>query len=399
MKRVLFLSNHLRGPNGTAGARSWHQVKRLSEEHHVDVIIPGTDPVSSQPVSRSDYDGLDMSLVSVTHADGTANRRESKVSRALYMVTTAFNQLLLALRSPKPSVVLSMGLPLPTLATAWLVSRIRRVPLVLDVRDIPFESAIELDYLSDGVPTRVLIAVENWLLSQAAHICTNSPRYVDILQEKGVEEKSITVAPIGFDNFNPNPQPAVLDIPVADAKLRFLYAGTIGFAFPLDDIVRAAAASKVTDQIELRFFGDGQQLTELVELSKRLGVHAKFEGRVPKATVMEAILHTDFCLYSGVSGRYSGAILGNKIFDYLGNGKPVLCVGEDLAVGDFLLRANAGIVVPAEVEEIANAFEELVQSASLASDLSTAATAFQGHCPTAGSSAEILADVLRRQLL
>ena len=84
-KRILFFSNHLRGPGGSAGARSWHQAKRLSEDYVLDVVIPAIDPVSAKPVTREDYRGLDETVTTVRLAAGSENRRESKVARAQYL--------------------------------------------------------------------------------------------------------------------------------------------------------------------------------------------------------------------------------------------------------------------------------------------------------------------------
>ena len=50
-KRILFISNHLRGPGGAAGTRSWQQTKVLSETWKVTVVLPEIDPVTSQPIT------------------------------------------------------------------------------------------------------------------------------------------------------------------------------------------------------------------------------------------------------------------------------------------------------------------------------------------------------------
>ena len=390
-KRLLFFSNHLRGPGGSAGARSWHQVCRISRDFEVDVIIPGIDPVSAKRVASGDYEGIDHSRVNVHLASGSENRRSSKLARAAYMITTAASQFAHGIRSRRPDVVLTMGLPLPTLATAWIIAKLRRAPLVIDVRDIPFEAAIELGYLSNNIGIRFLILTENFLLGQANAICTNSPRYVSILKEKGVDSERITVAPIGYDNFG---FPSSETETSRTDKVRFTYAGTIGFAFPLDGIIRGVAESGAKDSIELVFIGDGQQLEDLKSLAKELEVSVQFLGRVPKARVHASILDTDICIYSGVPGKYSGAILGNKIFDYLGNGKPVLCVGEGLAVGDLISGSGAGLVVSSEVLAIAEAFRRIVTDEYLRTDILSEAMAYAASCPTATTSADQLAEIL-----
>jgi len=69
-RSLLYYSNHLRGPKGSAGARTWHQVARISDAFDTTVIIPEIDPVTAQPVTDETFEAKKHRY---RHVNGLAN--------------------------------------------------------------------------------------------------------------------------------------------------------------------------------------------------------------------------------------------------------------------------------------------------------------------------------------
>lgn len=406
MKKILYFSNHLRGPKGAAGARSWHQVRRLGDDYEVCVIIPAIDPVTAQTVTEQTFAGLNPNTVTVKRVHVGSNDRSSLWRRTRYYLAAMPRQFWYGITAKRPDVVLSMGLPITTLFLAWLASVWHRSKLVVDVRDLPFDTAAELGYIRNKIVIATLRGIEGFLLRRADAVITNSPRYVPALGAKGIAANKITLAYIGYDAF----EAPSLDI-ISDWRAEMLakldpateviaiYSGTLGFVVPIEEILAGAMALKEERRFGFVFLGDGQRLEKFREVAETNGLNAYFAGRVTKMEVMAACRAADLCLYPSSPGRFSGAILGNKVFDYLGADKPVLYVGKDSAVWDLLQELKAGVFTPLGApEEFAQNVRQLSDNDYLARSLSGNAAKLETRGLTAVASANQVATVINQVL-
>lgn len=200
-KRILYVSNHLRGPGGAAGTRSWQQANVLSETWNVTVVLPKTDPVTTQAVTSETYAGLDLGSVDVRPVRSITLDRSREWKRVLFYIVGAMGQFWAGLKTRNVACVLAMSLPIKSLLVATILAFFKRVPLVVDVRDLAFETAIEMRYLRNGTLSRFALTTEIICLRRAKMILTNSPHYKPMLEARGIEAGRIIVAPIGFDDF------------------------------------------------------------------------------------------------------------------------------------------------------------------------------------------------------
>ena len=399
-KHILYFSNHLRGPKGAAGARSWHQARRLSRSYTLDVIIPSIDPVTSQKVTDEMYEGLDCDQVTVHKIWTSNNKRDSKLSRVLFFLSGMFSQFYKGLTVNKPDLVLCMSLPITLLFAAFVVSKFRRAPLVVDLRDLPFETALEIGYLNNITLVGILVGIENYCLKRASFILTNSPRYKPMLIERGVDSDKIHIAPLGYDDFD---TPLVSNVSKWRSEISnsfdkppaliAMYAGTIGYAFPVEKLLDVAEHLMDNDKVGFVFLGDGQRLEEFKKISEKKKLNCLFLGRVNKSDVSAICRGVDFCLYPAKEGRFSSAILGNKVFDYLGAEKPILYIGPDSAIADIILELRAGVVFGSdETEKMALKINEILSSPDLLDVYHTGAKDYRA----AGYTASISADKLKK---
>lgn len=402
MKNILFFSNHLRGPHGSAGARSWHQVKHLSDMFKIRVILPAIDPVTARSVTPDDYAGLpdtvEVSLVNVRRND-----RSSKWRRAVYYMSAVPKQIWHGLRGSRPDIVLAMSLPITTLGVAWLTSALRRSAFAVDVRDMPYDMAEEIGYLKNRMLLRVLRGLEAFFLRRADIVLTNSPRYAGFLSARGVNPAKITVAMIGYDDFE---DPSAEEIDnwrlrlearlAPQTRMIGVYSGTLGYAMPVEEVLNGAGALAEDKRFGFVFLGDGQRIAEFREYSEKHGLNAFFAGRVNKEDVMAVCRAGDYCIYPAAKGVYSGAMLGNKVFDYLGAGRPVLYVGDDSAVWDLLNELGAGICVNlGDADGLARVAKRFLTEPNLVKQLENGANKLIERGYTAEASAKLLTSRLK----
>jgi glycosyltransferase involved in cell wall biosynthesis len=80
-----------------------------------------------------------------------------------------------------------------------------------------------------------------------------------------------------------------------------------------------------------------------------------FTDRVPKFIVSEICRRADVCVYPLIDGKVIAALLGNKIFDYMGAGKPTIYTGPKGDVSRLIEAAGGGICLPpGDAEALAN---------------------------------------------
>ncbi len=404
-RSLLYYSNHLRGPKGSAGARTWHQVARISDAFDTTVIIPEIDPVTAQPVTDETFEGLNFDVVDVRRIKTSKNDRSSVMRRARYYLSAMRGQLSNGFRQKNIDIVMSMGLPITTLFIGWLMSIWHRAKFVIDVRDLPFETALEVGYIKARWIINLARMVEGFLLRRADHILTNSPRYKPQLINRGVSEDRVTVAYIGYDNFGEPPADEVsdwraklLDQLDPETEIVGVYAGTIGHAFPVETILEGARLLKENRKLGFVFLGDGQRLDQFKAYADEHDLNTAFLGRVAKPDVARICRAVEYCIYPANIGTFSAAILGNKVFDYLGARKPVLYIGRDSAVRDLLQEIDAGLYAdPDSPETFAENLQTLITDDALRQRLeSNAAAAITEGTYTAQRSADVLLDVLEK---
>ncbi len=344
-----YLSNHLRGPAAAAGARTWHQCRNSPSRVRIAVVIPDIDPVSATRVEDRHYAGLDFSRIEVIRLPSATLDRNSKLSRAWYYLALTYRQWLAGMRIRKPEAVISMSLPLSMLIVARLVSWMRRVPLYVDVRDLPFDVAREVGYAKSSVWTGLAARLEAAIVRSADIAFTVSPRFKAALEKRGC--RRVIFNPIGFDNFgttsaDPRFSRAGLESLFAPAQVKFLVvaAGTLGHVTEVASLLEAAARLGRRSDIGFLLAGDGQNLALYRQQVARSGANVRFLGRVSKAAIAEICRNADAAYYGSAGGYFTNAMLGNKIFDYMGAGLPVIYHGPDSAVRDIVVPAGCALV-------------------------------------------------------
>jgi len=248
--------------------------------------------------------------------------------------------------------------------------------------------------------------VEDYCLGKAQFVVTNSPRYKPYLIRKGVMAERIRIAPIGYDDFPPPGNDFVLEwrnkmLGYFEYPPTFLavYAGTIGYAFPVESILEASELLSDDKNIGFVIFGDGQRKSEFEQICADRSLNMHFPGRVTKSDIHAICRATDICLYPAKQGEFSAAILGNKVFDYLGAEKPIVYTGPDSAVADIVTELGAGIVCPPEDKnELAGAIKKLAMRPDLVDKYSSGAKGYRDAEYTAQASAMKLTQLVRKAI-
>jgi len=133
-----------------------------------------------------------------------------------------------------------------------------------------------------------------------------------------------------------------------DKKFTVLYAGSLGYIVDLMTVINAAKLLKESDDIVFIIAGDGEQLKYYQNLAKSEKLyHIKFLGQVTKAQAIQLCKICDVCVYALGDKPIYSLFLGNKVFDYLGSGKPLIFCGRKGDISDLINETNGGFSLDA----------------------------------------------------
>lgn len=288
-------------------------------------------------------------------------------ARVLNWASYAVSATVVGLLTRHPTVVVGSTPHLLAPVAAWLVARIRRVPFVLEVRDLWPEVLVEMGQLSAGSRLyRALEALAAWVVARADAIVVLAPGVANALVERGADPSLVHHVSNGADLVPPldDRAPARAALGVGPGEVLVVYAGAHGPANGLDLALDAAADLSVDHpQVRFVFVGDGPTKAALVARAGREGLaNVHFADARPKSDMPEVLGAADVGLHVLADvGLFTFGVSPNKVFDYMAAGLPVLTnVPGD--VGALVTGNGAGVAV--DPDGIADGLRALLESSS-----------------------------------
>jgi glycosyltransferase involved in cell wall biosynthesis len=384
--RITYIHQYFKTPRMSGGTRSYEFARRLVERGHEVHMITGDPDAERVRVSRES--GIVVHWLPVPYSNAMSYRRRlwsffGFVARSAVEAGRLPHDLVLATSTP-----LTVAIP-----GAWAALR-RRVPMVLEVRDVWPELPIALGVLRSPVSRWAAGRLEAWAYRRAAHVIALSPGMAASITRR-FPEVAATVVPNSCD------RELFAGAGRAGAALRavtpwlgdrplVLYAGTLGPANGVDYLVRMAARLAETDpRVRVAIVGDGRMREPIRDLATELGVLDRnlfLLGPVSKAEVVAFFGACDLAASVFLDVPELGSNSPNKVFDAFAAGRPV-AVNHGGWIADLLTASGAGLVLPAG-------------DPRAAADAVAAFVADRPACRAAGEAASALArDRFDRDLL
>lgn len=140
-----------------------------------------------------------------------------------------------------------------------------------------------------------------------------------------------------------------------------LYAGALTQSYDLVTIITAFHRSKVN--AKLLILGNGERLDEYKDLVLELGLNnVFFFGFVSRDVVLKICKISSVGLHAFSDDKHWAYVLGNKVFDYIACGLPVLFAGEG-TTKELILEARAGLVsAPGDPDRLADKFISILDT-------------------------------------
>lgn len=261
---------------------------------------------------------------------------------------------LAALCVRRVDVVIGTSPQLFTVCAAWVVSALKRIPFVFDLRDLWPEQIVTVGAMRDSVAIRWLEKLELFLYRKAALIVAVTRAFRDKLVERGIDGGKIGVVTNGVDmsRFQPMPKdPALLRQLGLEGKFVGGYVGTHGLNQHLETLLDAAealGAEGLGEDFHIILIGDGARKAALKEDARRRGLtNVTFIDSVPKDEVPRYWSLLDVAIIHLGKAELYTRMIPSKLFECMGMGLPVLH-GVEGESADIVRAENMGIVFEAE---------------------------------------------------
>jgi len=259
----------------------------------------------------------------------------------------------------KYDIILVTSPPLFVGMTAYVLSKIKRVPFVFEVRDLWPESAIDTGVLTNKTIIKIAYKFERFLYKRAKFINVLTPAFRDKLIEKGIAPEKIKFIPNAADfslseklmDFDGESFKKELGL---EDKFVITYVGAHGVANHLIQLIDAAEYLKDTNVV-FQLIGSGMQKQMLQDETTKRGLqeHIIFRDPVAKEDVFKYIMASDMGTSVLKKVDTFKTIYSNKTFDYMSCRTPILLAIDGVS-RELVEDAKCGIYVePENAKDIA----------------------------------------------
>ncbi|MBN2473999.1 MAG: glycosyltransferase family 4 protein [Pirellulales bacterium] len=386
--KILFFSHYFPPEVNAPATRTYeHCVRWVRAGHDVTVVTCAPNcpngvvyPGYKNGVRRQieDVDGIRVVRVWTYMAPNAGT-----VRRVLNYVSFLATATLASLRLSRPDVIVATS---PQLFCGWagvLASWLKRVPLVLEIRDIWPESIEAVGALRNRLLLRLLERMERRMYRSARHIVAVGRGYRDnIVSKVGLGDRiSVITNGVDLEFFKPA-EPDVRFLHMWDLEDRFVcsYIGTIGMAHGLEVVLDAAKILKQKKRRDICFalVGDGASRQRLREQAKQADLTdmVVFVDRQPKEEIPPILASSDACLIHLKKCELFGTVLPSKIFETMAMERPII-IGVRGEARDIVVEAGAGLEMePDSASSLVEAIKTLADDPGFAAQHGRAARTY-----------------------
>ncbi len=293
------------------------------------------------------------------------------VHRVINFFSFMASSFLVGLNVKKVDLVWGTSPPIFQAVTAWLLARLKRVPFLIEIRDLWPAFAVAAGVLKNPALIRLSEWLEHFLYRHADLLVVNSPGYIRHVREHGARQ--VELVPNGTDTrmFDPSIDGRAHRLEHhLEGKFVALYAGAHGMSNDLGVVLMAAVELRSNPSIRIVLVGDGKDKASLQAQARQLGLeNVLFLPALPKLEMPAALAAADVCIAILKPLDWYKTTYPNKVFDYMAAGKPVV-LAVDGVIRDLVEQAGAGVPVPpGDAHALALAIQQLASDPAAVSKM------------------------------
>jgi colanic acid biosynthesis glycosyl transferase WcaI len=268
----------------------------------------------------------------------------------IFMLTTLINSFRI---KGKFDVVIASTPPVTTPVIGWLIARMRRAKLIIEIRDLQPESSEDFGNLNRSFMTRRLKKFMHWLYGRADKIISVTDGIEDYLKTNHIAENKVVTVKSGFSSeFVDAGYNGIRKKYGWEKKFLVLRAGTLGWAHALETVIEAAR--QLTDQPDICFVfvGDGQKRQALEGMVRDYGLkNVVFIGAQPLETIPYFLKASDVLVESLKEVPVTKGTFPAKLYEYMASGRPIVFGARDGEAVRELQKAGGALAFPTDSPE------------------------------------------------
>src|SRR5690606_4023983 len=257
----------------------------------------------------------------------------------------------------KHDIILVTSPPLFVGIIAYILSKVKGIPFVFEVRDLWPESAIDTGILKNKLIIKFAYWFEGFIYKKAHLINVLTPSfYITLLHAINVPESKLIMIPNAADFALSDDLLGSFDRGIFrkergfENKFVITYVGAHWVANGLDQVLETAMLLKDTNVLFV-LVGAGMQKEKLVKKAQDLNIqNVKFYSPVPKKDVLKFILASEMGASVLLKNDTFKTVYSNKTFDYMSCKTPILMAIDGVS-RELVEEADAGVFVEPENPE------------------------------------------------
>ncbi len=332
---ILFLTDNFPPEVNAPASRTFEHCREWVKAGHRVTVITGAPNFPKGEV----FDGYEsrlwqqetMSGIRVVRVWTYITANEGFAKRTLDYLSYMVTGFLASLFVRRVDVVVGTSPQFFTVCSAYVVSLVKRVPWVFELRDIWPESIRVVGAMKQGKLLDLLEKVELFLYRKASAIVSVTHEFRKSLMQRGVNADKIHVVTNGVDitRFSPREKDAeLLQLLGLQGKFVAGYIGTHGLAHALDTLLDAAKALKVApdgDRFRIILLGDGANKSALRQRAQAEGLdNVFFVDSVSKDQVVRYWSLLDASIIHLKRDDLFTSVIPSKLFECMAMAIPVL---------------------------------------------------------------------------
>jgi glycosyltransferase involved in cell wall biosynthesis len=231
----------------------------------------------------------------------------------------------------RPDMVIASSPQLLVGLSGWWLSRLKKVPFVLEVRDLWPESLAGAGMGSEAsLMYRSVGKIASFLYRAADSIVVVTPAFREhLLRNWGVPREKVSIVQNGVETalFSPQAGSGELRRKLGtDRKFVVSYIGTLGLAHGLDSLIAAAEnLQSVAPEVQFMLVGEGADRERILSLarSKKL-TNLLFVSQQPREIIPAYISASDACVVMLRRSQIFETVIPTKMLEFMSCGRPVI---------------------------------------------------------------------------
>ena len=370
--KALLISQYYPPEVGSAAQKVSELAEYLADNGHQVTVVTGFPNHPAGVV----YNGYRRKLYQREKVNGvrvmrtfllTTAKRRSFRGRMKNHVSFMFSSIFGALGSGRHDLVYVYSPPLFLGFSAYVVSRLFRVPFVLDLNDLWPKAPIFLGILKNPTLIRTAEKFERFVYAKADYMFLYSSNMRREIVSQGVPEAKTEVHPLWVDTEFYKPVPADQAAQIRETynmgdRMVVMYTGSMGPAQGLDTVINTAEVMQRAGNngVQFVFVGDGAERASLIQMASSYNLdNVQFVPPQP-VNMMPAFMSASDVLVTHLDkAPFRLGTIPGKLLNYMSCARPVLA-GLEGESADLVAQHQCGIVVePQNPEAMARGLMEL----------------------------------------